>query len=353
MTFDITKKWRWLVALGAVFVPAIVTGAGPSVKVPHKFSAGSAIKAKDMNDNISSLKKAIDGKGAVASTALGTLAIDGLSETLAFRRFSHKLSIEGDVTGGGGGGAAKAVVGDIEISFPLGNLSPTLNLSVNRGNHFRNADIAMGNLFIRLDDVILTSITADDVVDGVPLQELGIGFGRIEWTWQAPGQPARQVSYDRVANTGSGGTDPDVQYAFFGVGVTPNPNFIGITGYVTDQRCPTPVDPGGGTGGCKVGHSPFGVTKTAVGAHLLDDLAAVTRGVHLQSADIQWQQAGSGGTVVIQHRTRLEDLLVTSVDISTGTEGDLTESLGMTYAKIQWTVGSNQAGWDVAGNRPF
>jgi type VI protein secretion system component Hcp len=357
MTFDITKKWRWLVALGAVFVPAIVTGAG-SVKVPHKFAAGSAIKAQEMNDNISSLKKAIDGKGAVASTAIGTLTISTLVETIEIRRFSQKLS-NPTTLGGGGGGAARPIIGPIEVSFRLGNNSPQLNAAVNAGTIFQTANFAMGNFLIRLEDLILTSITADDTVDGVngvPLQELAIDFTRIEWIWQPAGQASRSVTWDRGTNQGggSGPGDGTTEYAYFASGATSNPQgIIPITGYFTDQRCPNPTPPGSGTGGCRVAHSPFGIGKVVFGVDVLDDLANVTQGELLQSADIQWRVPGDTGPETIQHRTRLENYIVSAVDISTGTNGNLVESIGMTYARIQWTVGNRQTGWDVAAGTPF
>ncbi len=354
MTFDITKKWRWLVALGAVFVPALVTAATSSVKVPFKFSPGGQIKAQEMNDNISSLKKAIDGKGAVAPSTIGTLTIANVPQTIAIRRFSQKLTNAGTI--GGGGGAARPDVGDLEVSFALGDTSPQLNLAVNAGNHFQTANLAMGPFLIRLEDVILSSMTVDDSAGTVPLQELGIGFARIEWTWQPPGQAARTVTWDRATSVGSGGGtgDGSADYAFFGPGIASNPLLaIPITGYVTDQRCPTPTQPGGGTGACRVAHSPFVMTKTAIGVDVLDDLAGVTRGAHLQSADIQWQILGDDGVMVVQHRTRLEDYLVSSVEITTGTNGNLVQSVGISYSRIQWTVGNRQSGWNVVTGAPF
>jgi type VI protein secretion system component Hcp len=332
------------VALGAVFVPAAVMGAG-AVKVPFKFNSGSQIKAQEMNDNISALKKAIDGKGAVATTAIGTLTLAGFNETIPIRRYTHNLAMVLDDASGTGTG--RADVGDLEVSCALGNLSPLLNRTLNQGQHLARADLAMGPLLIRLDNVQLSGILVDDVVDGVPLQQLRIAFNRIEWTWQEPGQPSRSVFFDRAMNQGGGGGGTTPQYAFFGPGVTPDPNFIGITGYTTDQGCTL----SGGTGQqtCRVDHSPFVVTKTAIGVHLLDDLAAVTRGPHLQEVDVQWFRAGASGPE-LQHQTTLESVQAVSVQMTTGTDGNLTESVGYVYDRIRWSAGGNEASWDLSRN---
>lgn len=346
MTFENTKKWRWLGVLGAVFVPAIVVA---SVNVPFTFTSGTPIRASEMNANIQALKTAIDGEGAVAPAAMGTLTLAGFSETLSVRRFGHNLAIVVDTSSGSGIGRAQ--VDDIEVSFALGNTSPQLNQLVNQGQHLQQANLAFGNLLIRLENVQITGLTVDGIVDGVPLQKARIGFSLIEWTWQPAGQPSRTVFYNRSTNQGGGGGGTTPRYAYFGPGVTPDPNFIGITGYFSEQLNGGSGSTGGSTG--RTEHSPLRMTKTAIGAHLLDDLGLVTRGAHVQTAEVQWQRAGTGGVMQIQHELDMEDVQVTEVKMSTAPNGDLTESLGLTYSRIRWTVGSSMAGWDVAGNRPF
>jgi type VI protein secretion system component Hcp len=347
MTFDIKKKWRWLGVLGAVFVPAIVTAA---VTVPFTFSPGTPIRASEVNANFQTLQAALDGGVVVPQAAIGTLSLAGITETIPIRSFGHNLRVV--VDGSSGGSTGRAVVDDVEVSFALGNPSPQLNRTLNQGQHLQTANLAIGNLLINLQDVILTGLLVDGTVDGVPLQKLKVAFSAIEWTWQPTGQPARTVSFNRAQNTGSGSSDTSVQYAFFGQGVTPDSAFIGITGYTSDQGCTSTGS--SGAGGCaRVTHSPFTVTKTAIGAHLLDDLSAVTSGRHHQTADIQWLRAGTGGAAVVQHRTELEDFIVTEVKISTAPDGNLTESVGMSYNRIRWTVGSSVSGWNLAQNAPF
>src|SRR5262245_15139906 len=54
---NIKNHWRWLVALGAVFVPGIALGA---VTIPFTFQSGTLIRAADMNANFTALKNAVD-----------------------------------------------------------------------------------------------------------------------------------------------------------------------------------------------------------------------------------------------------------------------------------------------------
>ncbi|MFO0571747.1 MAG: hypothetical protein U0263_39345 [Polyangiaceae bacterium] len=61
------SSWKWLVALGAVFVPASLLAA---VNIPNSFTAGTPIKAADMNANFSAIKTFVDG----LETAIGTKA---------------------------------------------------------------------------------------------------------------------------------------------------------------------------------------------------------------------------------------------------------------------------------------
>jgi hypothetical protein len=54
----INKSWRWLVALGAVFVPAVALG---SLTLPYTFVSGTAIKAAEVNANFTAVKTSVDG----------------------------------------------------------------------------------------------------------------------------------------------------------------------------------------------------------------------------------------------------------------------------------------------------
>jgi hypothetical protein len=53
----INKSWRWLVALGAVFVPAVALG---SLTLPYTFVSGTAIKAAEVNANFTAVKTSVD-----------------------------------------------------------------------------------------------------------------------------------------------------------------------------------------------------------------------------------------------------------------------------------------------------
>lgn len=63
------KQWRWLVALGAVFVPAVALG---TVTLPFTFTSGTLIKAGDVNANFTALKTAVDQLQAQKPVVLNT-----------------------------------------------------------------------------------------------------------------------------------------------------------------------------------------------------------------------------------------------------------------------------------------
>jgi hypothetical protein len=63
------RYWRWGVALAAVFVPGIATGA---LTLPHMFTAGAPIRAADVNANFDAVRQKSDsveaGLGNVQSS---------------------------------------------------------------------------------------------------------------------------------------------------------------------------------------------------------------------------------------------------------------------------------------------
>jgi hypothetical protein len=57
MKFAIKTGWRWLIALAAVFVPAVAAGA---LTLPYTFTSGTAIRAAEMNANFGAVKAQVD-----------------------------------------------------------------------------------------------------------------------------------------------------------------------------------------------------------------------------------------------------------------------------------------------------
>jgi hypothetical protein len=53
----VRSRWKWLVALGAVFVPAISLG---TVVLPTTFTSGAVLKADDLNANFAALKASVE-----------------------------------------------------------------------------------------------------------------------------------------------------------------------------------------------------------------------------------------------------------------------------------------------------
>ncbi len=80
MTTRLATSWKWLLACGAVFVPASVL----AVSIPNSFSPGTPIKSDEVNTNFTTLETAVTdlenkkadapAKGEVMPSARGKLA---------------------------------------------------------------------------------------------------------------------------------------------------------------------------------------------------------------------------------------------------------------------------------------
>ena len=335
MTSRINRHWRWLVAVGAVFVPAAVMGAST---LPFTFSSGTPIRAAEVNANFDALQTKLDalsGQGSVAAPVIGTLTLAGISP-FSIRGFAETVSVA--ISVGGGAGTGKPSFSDIEVIKQLDATSPILNVRLNQGAHIASADISIGEFGVHLSDVIVTGMSVIGAQSEHPLESLSLAFRSIEWT--ALGHTS---TYDRAQAIGSGANPGSLAFAFFGASATADASLLPILDYVHSMNMP--CDPFVSTG-CKVTHTPLSLLRRVDGA-TIDNLGLVALGRHLPTLDLQWRTTGTE----IESRVQLSDVVGASVRISTRDDGVLLENVDYAYSQIRWTVGSVTGGWDVVGNR--
>jgi type VI secretion system secreted protein Hcp len=340
MTTSMNRHWRWLVALGAVFVPAAVMGAGT---LPFSFSAGTPIRAAEVNANFDALRTRLDAlEGATPAMApvIGTLTMPGL-EPIPIHSLAFAVTVSG-IVAGGGGGAGIPQLSDLQVIHELNTASPTLNVRVNTGQHMTVANVVVGDLAVRLNDVIITGVAVGGARDQRPLESLLLSFAQIEWSWQGG---VRISSYNRAQNIGSGPNVQSLAFAFFGTGVTPDPAFVPILEYAHSMQLPCNPFTGGGGGACKVTHAPISIQKR-IDAATIDHLGLAVTGRHVQNLDLRWQRT----TNELHNRVQLSDVVVSGVRLNASGDGSLVESVDFSYRQIRWTTGAVMSGWDVAAN---
>lgn len=333
MTSKLEKKWRVLGVLGAVFVPSLVVAA---LSVPFTFKAGDAIKADEVNANFEALRGRLDALtgGPRTRTVVGSLTLPGALTAAPIRSFSQSIDIPITLGPGTGGGFAKPTFSDIQVVRDAGDGTPPLDLLVNDQKHLATADIVIGNLSVHLKDVVVSRVTVGGVQAGHAQETISLYFSTVDWTWQEGKEPAKTVSWDRLKNTGGGGTSLPPSLAYFAPGVAASADYVPITSYSHDMGCtPSP---------CKVAHSSIIVQKTA-GADTVDTLGVAATTKHTSALDITWFTSGTTAS----HSLTLADVQVSNVTLSTSDDGTLTESDGFAYSTIKWTAGKVQTGWDL------
>jgi hypothetical protein len=78
-----------------------------------------------------------------------------------------------------------------------------------------------GALTIELSDVTITELGTDSIQDGLPIQEIGLAYRRVTWTFNS-GSSSTQASFDVVLGTGTSGGPLRPNFVFFGQGVDPS-----------------------------------------------------------------------------------------------------------------------------------
>lgn len=337
MKFRIRNSWRWLVALGAVFVPAVVTGA---LELPFTFKSGKPIKASEVNANFEALRAKIDALsgGAGVAPAVGTFTLAGILADVPIRKFTQSITVP--VLVGGGGGAPKPQLSAIVVERDLGDGTPVVNMNLVQGKAIATASIVLGNLTIALKQVQLSSVGVATPRVGHPQEAIAFSFASIEYTWQEPNKPARLVSYDVAKGTGGSGVALDFSYGAFPVGVEPDAAYVPVSGFDHQIVIPSP--------GAKAQFGQLSVTKAA-GAETLDTLGLAFSGKAGSTLNLDVFTDAS----TISNGMELDEVFVNGVSLSTDASGALGEKSSFSYRSVTWTAGLQTAGWDVAGNKPL
>lgn len=128
--------------------------------------------------------------------------------------FSFGSSNETGPSTGGGGGAGKAVFDDLVVLAPSSKASPLLWLACASGQHLKSAVLSCRRtavktqaefLKITLTDVTITSYEADGADEEQPLDQVALGYGKIELAYTSVDstgkpQPVVRAGWDLKKN---------------------------------------------------------------------------------------------------------------------------------------------------------
>lgn len=331
MKFRIRHSWRWLVALGAVFVPAVVTGA---LELPFTFKSGSAIKASEVNANFEALRAKIDSlSGGGVAPAIGTLTLKGVLTDVPVRKFSQSIVVPPSV-----GVRAKPQFSQVVVERDLGDGSPVVNLHAAQQKALPSATLVFGNLTVEITDVVVASVAVATPRAGHPQEAISLSYGSVTYTWQEANQPATSVSFDIAKGTGGLNGGREFSYGSFPIDVTPDAAYVPIIGFDHQLAC---------TGAsCKPQFGALSVVKS-VTADTIDTLGLVMSGAANKSVNLDVFTDAT----TISNGIELGDAVVSTVALSTDASGALSEKVSFTYRSVTWTAGIQSAGWDVAANK--
>jgi type VI secretion system secreted protein Hcp len=124
--------------------------------------------------------------------------------------FSFGLSNTGAHGSGGGGGAGKVSLSSFKILKPLDKASPLLLNAAATGKHIKWAELRfarkaggtqMDYLYLKLDDVLVSSVQAGGSSKGVPEEQVTFNFIKMQETFvNGDGKPGATVNFNIGAN---------------------------------------------------------------------------------------------------------------------------------------------------------
>ena len=104
--------------------------------------------------------------------------------------WSWGVSQSGSVAHGGGGGAGKATFQDLSFTHRIDRATPSLFKACATGQHLKDATITVRRgggrgqaefLVIKLEDVIVTSVSDAGTADGdPPFEAISLAFGKVD-----------------------------------------------------------------------------------------------------------------------------------------------------------------------------
>jgi type VI secretion system secreted protein Hcp len=267
-------------------------------------------------------------------------------------------------SGTAGGGVGKAVFAPVIITRDLGDGSPAFNLNTATGRHFATAKVvhgpeADGSTFtIDMDDVLLTAVDESGNTTGVPRETVAIEYAKIKYTFTPQGGASISFEFDLAQNTGGGGAIAG-QYvmATNGAGIPPAFSAASrVTSFATGVSSTGFTGVGGGGAGKATFRDLF--LQKGLNAETIQELRTCAGGAHSQSLTFTLLRPSDMGSTAVFFLYDLTDVLTSSVALSTDGSGQLQESVGFGYRKIEWEFrppggAAQQAGFDVAGNKPF
>lgn len=330
MKFDLKYSGRILIVLGAVLMPAVVTGA---LELPFTFKAGSPIKASEVNANFEALAARIDGLSASPkSKVVGTFTLEGVLDAAPIVSFSQSVGTDWVV-----GQAAKPQFSEIIIEREMGEGTPVVNRNLCVSKAHKTASLALGKLSIDLTNVLVIGVSSAGA-GGSAREQIKLTFATIAWTWTEPGQPARVVEWDVAQAKGSGVQDRDYTFGYFPAGVEADAGYDAISGYTHNIGCATTS--------CKPQHSPVVITRP-VAESTIDALGLAANGAGIKAVEVSTFSDAS----TVSNLLELAEGKITRAAISTAADGSLQEQSSFAYTEITWTAGNVTATYNVLLNK--
>ncbi len=140
------RHWRWPIALAAVFVPGIATGA---LTLPHVFMPGTPIRAADVNANFEAIRQKSD------STEAGLAAVQSSVSTLQ-GQVAALTPLQGRVT---------TLEGQVaQLNLQVASLQSLVATKLTAGHTFSYVDTDQGILGTASNNIWVATPTPSRIV---------------------------------------------------------------------------------------------------------------------------------------------------------------------------------------------
>jgi type VI secretion system secreted protein Hcp len=106
--------------------------------------------------------------------------------------YSWGVTNTGQIGAGGGGGAGKATFQDLSFHHGIDKASPQLMAACATGEHLKEATIThrkggkgqQDYLIIKMNDVIITSVTLNDTIEESPSETVSLVFAKVDFEYK-------------------------------------------------------------------------------------------------------------------------------------------------------------------------